>query len=97
MPLRLVIENTPENEIAPMPSRPSTDFIEAAILTARNSKKVHRDAIIADVCDILSCSPEDLKFLFSQHSVPSRNRQIIGLELPDYRMTLSDIYKEAAE
>jgi len=52
---------------------------------------------LADVCNILSCRPEDLKFLFSQQSVPTRNRPVLGLELPDYRMSLSDIYKEAAE
>lgn len=97
MPLRLVIENTPEDELAPMPARASNDFIEAALLTAKNSKAGTREAILADVCNILSCRPEDLKFLFSQQSVPTRNRPVLGLELPDYRMSLSDIYKEAAE
>lgn len=97
MPLRLVIENTPEDEITPMPSRPSSDFIEAALRTARNSRAKTREAIITDICEVLSCRPEDLNFLFDQKSVPNRNRPVLGLELPDYRMSLSDIYKEAAE
>jgi len=97
MPLRLVIENTPEDELTPMPARPSNEFIEAALHTAKNSKAETRDAILADICDVLSCRPEDLNFLFNQQTVPNRNRPVLGLELPDYRMSLSDIYKEAAE
>jgi len=97
MPIRLVIENTPEDEIAPMPSHPSSDFVQADLHTAKHSKAKMRDVILADICDVLSCRPEDLKFLFNQKSVPTRNRSILGLELPDYRMSLSDIYKEAAE
>jgi len=97
MTIRLVIENTPEDEMVPMPSNPSGDFVEAALRTARNSKAETRDAILADVCEVLDCRLEDLKFLFNQKAVPNRNRPIFGLELPDYRMTLSDIYKEAAE
>ncbi len=97
MSIRLVIENTPEDEIASMPSHPSSDFIEAAVHTARHSKAEIRDSILVDICDVLSCRPEDLNFLFNQKTVPSRNRFILGLELPDYRMSLSDIYKEAAE
>lgn len=97
MPLRLIIENTPSDELAPMPQCPSNDFIEAALRTARHSKSTTRSAILADVCDVLSCSPEDLNFLFEHKSVPNRNRPVFGLELPDYRMSLSEIYKEAAE
>jgi len=97
MPLRLVIENTPQDEIEPMPSHPSSDFVAAALRTAKHSKADTRDAIIEDICDVLSCRPEDLKFLFNHQAVPNRNRSILGLELPDYRMSLSDIYKEAAE
>jgi len=97
MTLRLVLENTPTGDISPMPSHPSGDFVEAALRTARNSKAETRDAILADVCEVLDCRLEDLKFLFSQKSVPNRNRPIFGLELPDYRMSLSDVYKEAAE
>ena len=97
MTLRLVIEHTPEEELAPMPSRPNSEFIEAALNAAKNSEAETRDALLADVCDILSCRPEDLKFLFSQQAVPNRSRPVLGLELPDYRMSLSDIYKEAAE
>lgn len=97
MPLRLVIENTPEDEMASMPSHPSSEFIEAAVNTAKNSKAETRNSILIDICDVLSCRPEDLSFLFNQDPVPNRNRSILGLELPDYRMSLSDIYKEAAE
>jgi hypothetical protein len=97
MPLRLVIENTPEDEIAPMPSHPSNAFIEAAIHTAKNSKAETRGTIIADICDVLGCRPKDLEFLFDQHSVPNRRRPVFGLELPDYRMSQTDLYKEAAE
>lgn len=97
MPLRLVIENAPEDEIAPMPSHPSNDFIEAAVHSAKYSKAETRETIITDICDVLSCRPEDLNFLFNQQTVPNRNRPVLALELPDYRMSLSDIYKEAAE
>lgn len=97
MPLRLVIENTPEDQLAPMPSRPESDYIVAALQTAKNSTAETREAIIADICDILSCLPEDLSFLFQQQPVPNRSRPVLRLELPDYRMSLSDIYKEAAE
>lgn len=97
MPLRLVIENTPEDELEPMPSKPSSEFIEVALQAAKNSKAETRDAFLADVCDILNCRSEDLSFLFNQQAVPKRNRPVLGLELPDYRMSMSDIYKEAAE
>ena len=97
MPLRLVIENTPVDEFAPMPSQSSNDFIEAALHTAKHSKPETRDVILADVCEVLRCRPEDLKFLFQPKLSAARNRFIIDLELPDYRMNRSDIYKEAAE
>lgn len=97
MQLRLIIENTPSDELAPMPQYPSADFIEAALRTAKHSKAQTRSTILADVCDVLSCCVEDLSFMFEHQSVPTQNRPIFGLELPDYRMNLSDIYKEAAE
>lgn len=97
MPIRLVIKNTPEDELAPMPSRPSSDFIQAALQTAKHSKAETREAILADVCDILSCRPEDLNFLFNQHPIPHQSHPFTGLALPDYRMSSADIYKEAAE
>ena len=97
MPLWLVIENTPVDELAPMPSKSSSDFIEAALHTAKHSKPETRDVILADVCEVLSCHPEDLKFLFQPKPSATRNRFIMDLELPDYRMNRSDIYKEAAE
>ena len=97
MPLRLIIENTPSDEIAPMPQNPSADFIEAALHSAKHSKATTRGAILADVCDVLDCCVEDLSFLFEHKAVPTRNRPVFGLELPDYRMSLSEIYKEAAE
>jgi len=97
MPIWLAIENTSEDDFAPMPSRPSSAFIDAALHAAKNSKADTRDSIIADICDILGCRPEDLTFLFDQNSAPNCNRPVMGLELPDYRMSLSDIYKEAAE
>jgi len=97
MPIRLIIENTPSDELAPMPQHPSNDFIEAAIRTAKYSKAKTRSAILADVCNVLSCDIEDLDFLFEHQTVPNRNRPVFGLELPDYRMSLAEIYKEAAE
>lgn len=97
MPIRLILDNTPSDELAPMPSHPSTDFVEAAIRTAKNSKAKTRSAILADVCDVLGCRSEDLNFLFEHNVVPTQNRPIIGIELPDYRMSQSEIYKEAAE
>lgn len=97
MPIRLVIENTPSDEIAPMPENPTNNFIEAALRTAKHSKAVTRSAILADVCDILSCRVEDLNFLFEHHAVPTQRRPVFGIEMPDYRMSQSEIYKEAAE
>ena len=97
MPLHLVIENTPADELAPMPQYPSADFIDAALRTAKHSKSTTRSAILSDICDVLSCRAEDLSFMFERHAVPTQNRPVFGLELPDYRMSLSDIYKVAAE
>lgn len=97
MPLRLIIENTPSDELAPMPQCPSNDFIEAALRTAKHSKSKTRSAILADVCDVLGCRPEDLNFLFEHQAVPTERRRVFGLELPDYRMSQSEIYKEVAE
>jgi hypothetical protein len=97
MPLRLIIENTPSDEIAPMPQYPSADFIDAALRTAKHSKAKTRNTILADICDVLDCSTEDLSFMFERQSVPTQNRPVFELELPDYRMTLSEIYKIAAE
>ena len=97
MPLRLIIENTPREELAPMPVHPSNDFIDAALRAAAHSKAKTRSAILTDVCDILGCRVQDLEFLFDHKAVPTQSRPVIGLELPDYRMSLSDIYKEAAE
>jgi len=97
MPIRLIIENTPSDELAPMPQHSSSQFIEAALKTAKYSKASTRHAILADVCEVLSCSLEDLDFLFEHQAVPTRNRHIFNLELPDYRMRLSEIYTQAAE
>ncbi|MEP3889665.1 MAG: hypothetical protein ABJN69_04310 [Hellea sp.] len=97
MQLRLIIENTPSDELAPMPQYPSADFIDAALRTAKHSKSKTRSAILADVCDVLSCHAEDLSFMFEHQAVPTQNRPVFELELPDYRMSLSDIYKVAAE
>ena len=97
MPLRLVIENTPVDEFAPMPSKSSSDFIEAALHTAKHSKPETRDVILADVCEVLRCRPEDLKFLFNHKTTAHQHPSTLGLELPDYRMSRSDICKQAAE
>jgi len=97
MPLRLIIDNTPTGDIAPMPTHPSTDFVEAALRTAKHSKAKARNAILSDVCEVLNCRIEDLDFLFGHHAVPTQSRPVFGLELPDYRMSQSEIYKEAAE
>jgi len=97
MPLRLIIENTPVDELAPMPEHPSNDFIEAALHTAKHSKAWTRRVILADVCEVLNCRAEDLNFLFEHNAVPTQHRPVFGLELPDYRMSQSEIYKEAAE
>lgn len=97
MPLRLVIQNTSSKEIdAPRP-HPSAKFVEAALHTAKNSKKDTRNAIIADISDVLNCRQDDLNFMFEHNMVPHDRRPVFELELPDYRMKLSDIYKEAAE
>jgi hypothetical protein len=97
MQLRLIIENTPADEILPVPANASSDFIEAALRTARYSKSMARERILSDVCDILNCREEDLTFLFEHSPVPRKSRPVMGLELPDYRMSQSEIYKLAAE
>lgn len=97
MPLRLVIQNTPEDQLEQMPARATSEFIEAALHAAKHSKEPARARILADVCNILSCRSEDLSFLFNHKTVPHQNRPVFELELPDFRMSLSDIYKEAAE
>ena len=97
MPLRLIIENTPEDQLAQMPAPATTEFIEAALHTAKHSKEPTRARILEDVCNVLNCRSEDLNFLFNHKTVPHQNRPILDLELPDYRMSLSDIYKEVAE
>ena len=97
MPLRLIIENTPCADIAPMPVHPSADFIEAALRTAKHSKAKTRAAIMADVSDVLGCRIEDLQFLFDHSAVPTRSRAVFNLEMPDYRMSQREIFEEAAE
>jgi len=97
MPLRLIIKNTPSDEIEPMPRHSASDFIDSALNMAKNSNAKTRSAILADVCDVLNCRNEDLSFLFDHQAVPSRKRHVLGLELPDYRMSQNEIYKEAAE
>jgi hypothetical protein len=97
MTIELVIENTPESEMAPMPANAPAEFIEAALRTAQNSQHKARETILTDVCNVLGCSLNDLNFLFTQQALPHHSRPGHGLELPDYRMTLFDIYKEAAE
>lgn len=97
MPLRLIIQNTPENQLTQMPALATNEFIEAALHAAKHSKGSARERILEDVCNILSCRSEDLNFLFNHKTVPHQNRPVLDLELPDYRMSLSDIYKEAAE
>jgi len=97
MPIRLVIQNTSPEEIDIAPQHPSAKFVEAALMSARNSKKDTRSAIIADISDVLNCRQGDLNFLFEHQMVPSERRPVFELEMPDYRMSLSEIYKEAAE
>lgn len=97
MPLRLVIQNTSPEEIQAPHQHPSAKFVEAALHTAKNSKKDTRSAIVSDISDVLNCSQDDLNFMFEHQMVPNEHRPVFELELPDYRMSLSDIYKEAAE
>lgn len=97
MQLRLIIKNTPDDDIAPMPQYPSADFIDAALRTAKNSKAKTRNAILGDICDVLSCRAEDLSFMFEHQAVPTQNRPVFELELPDYRMSQSEVYRVAAE
>jgi len=97
MPLRLIIENTPVDELAPLPANASAEFVDAALRAARHSKSSTRSAILSDVSAILNCREADLQFLFEENFVPTDNRPVLGLELPDYRMRQSEIYKLAAE
>ena len=97
MTLRLIIENTPADELAPMPANSSSEFIAAALRAARNSNSSTRAAILSDISTILNCREADLQFLFEQNLVPTKNRSVMTLELLDYRMRQSEIYKIAAE
>lgn len=97
MPIRLVIQNTSPADIEAAPQHPSSTFVEAALHTAIHSKIDTRSAIIADISDVLNCQQDDLNFLFEHQMVPNDRRPVFELELPDYRMSLSEIYKEAAE
>ena len=97
MPLRLIIENTPANDFASLPLNAPSDFIEAALHAAQNSKSTARAAVIADVCNVLNCREEDLQFLFQHNTVLSQPFSDLELELPDYRMSQNEISKLAAE
>ena len=97
MPIRLVIENTLPEDFELAPQHASAQFIEAALHTAKHSKKETRSTIVADISDVLNCRQGDLSFLFDHQMVPTGRRPVFELELPDYRMSLSEIYKEAAE
>ena len=97
MPLRLIIENIPENQLGQIPARPTTEFIEAALHAAKHSNDSARKKILEDVCNILNCRSEDLSFLFNRKTVHHQNQPVSELELPDFRISLSNMYKEAAE
>ncbi|MDB2439747.1 hypothetical protein N9W89_13625 [Hellea sp.] len=97
MPIRLTIQETPPEAFAPTPLHPSAQFIEGAVRAAKYSIYETRKKIIADISELLNCHEKDLNFMFEHHLVPVERRPIFELELPDYRMTLSEIYKEAAE
>lgn len=97
MPIRLIIETATPGEIAPMPQSPSSDYIEAALRTARHSKSNTRTKVLKDVCDVLSCRLEDLYFLFESEYASPKTCHIIDLNVPDYGMDVSEVYKAAAE
>ncbi len=89
MPLRLIVENSEPDAVAPQTAYPSADFIQAAIRAAKHSRHSARTKIIADVCDILDCSKKDLDFLF----MPQTARA--DFHFPDYRRETA--FLEAAE
>ena len=97
MPIRLIIENTPSGELAPMPQNSLADFIETALRTAKHSKFTARTTILTDVSEILRCQSDALSFLFEDQFTEVKTARIIDLDVPDYRMSTSEIYKEAAE
>lgn len=89
MPLRLMIDNTAPDDLAPLPVHPSADFIQAAIRAAKHSAHTTRAKVIADVCEVLDCSKEDLAFLFAAKTEDA------SFHFPDYRREY--VILEAAE
>jgi len=75
-------------------SNPLGDFIQAAIKKAQSSKGLMREDIVEDISQLLACHPTDLAFMFGQNNMNPQDRSI---DLPDYRLALSDVYLEAAE
>jgi len=89
MPLRLMIDNSSPEDVAPQAMHPSADFVQAAIRTAKHSRHKTRTKIIADVCEVLDCQKEELDFLFT------RQTPHINFDLPGYRR--ESTFLEAAE
>lgn len=76
-----------------------SEFINSGLRAARSCRNMTRSAILADVAAVLSCSADELSFMFNDgtnvhrlHDRPANGRD--GLAVPDFREMLQGMAAE---
>ena len=84
MHFKCIIDSCNSDEITSWDECGGSDFIQAALNTAKQSKAPKRTQILTDVSDMLGCAVNDLKFLF-QDETHVQTRNIYQIDLPNSR------------
>ena len=84
MHFKCIIDSCNSDEITSWDECRGSDFIQAALNTAKQSKAPKRTQILTDVSDMLGCAVNDLEFLF-QEETHVQTRNIYQIDLPDSR------------
>lgn len=66
----------------------STSFVASALRAAKDSRVPLRRTILSDVASVLSCSADELGFLFNEPIVAANDSDPVAM--PDYRDSLRD-------
>lgn len=70
------------------------EFINSGLRAARSCRTLTRSAILADVAAVLSCSADELSFMFDDTHRPKQDVDPKGLSVPDFREMLQGIAAE---
>lgn len=74
----------------------SHSFVASALRAAKATQVQDRTTILTDVATVLSCSADELGFLFYDPLIAANDSDPVPVEMPDYRMSLLTGYEAFA-